>query len=226
MRRSEAAAHLFSRRHRGLSLLWTDRLVAWLRSSEFARQDACVLDYGCGLFDLAPGLAGAVGRVIGWDPDPSAIRVAQERCAGLAGCGALTDRASIPQGAADIAVLNSVTQYFEGPGEMGDVVAFLDTRLRPGRGSRILIVDIIPPRYCPAADALDTLRAAAPAGLFLQALVHLAKAALLHKGTDYYKPSEADLVLIASGWGFELDALPRNLTPSRQRYSVMLRRRG
>jgi SAM-dependent methyltransferase len=98
-----------------------------------------VLDLGCGTGFHLPRFAGTAARVIGIEPHPGLVRLAQRRTRGLAGADVLLGTAQdLPLPDASVDVVHVRWAYFFGPGcEPG--LAELDRVVR--RGGTALAID-------------------------------------------------------------------------------------
>jgi len=209
-------------RDRRMSEDWIRPLAEWL-ARNLVGHGAAVLDFGCGYFDLGVALAGVAGRVDGYDLNPEAVSVARGRVAAMGSAAVYGERDEIPASAYDVIVLNSVLQYFP---SMAAVEGFLDfavSRLRAGAGA-VVLADLIPPRYSGFADAADNLVHAARRGLARPMLRHLFNAARMPDGMVLLRIAPAELERAARSRGFGFERLPRNLTPSKRRYTCILKR--
>lgn len=214
--------HKWNRRDVRMAELWARDLVAYLRGRPWLGPDAAVLDYGCGYFDVGGGLADRVRRADGYDPDEGSLAVARGRGVGP-GTTLYSDPADLPRGAYDLIVVNSVIQYLDGDAEMARTLGRFRELLRP-RG-RVLVGDVVPPRFSSARDALRSLAVAARDGTLVSMLVYLWKAATKGRGLRLYQPAPDHLAGLAAAGGFGFELLPANVTRSRRRYSCVLARR-
>lgn len=204
--------------------LWIRPLAAFLRDRPAVKRGGALLDYGCGYFDAGLAVAGRASRIDGFDLDARALRAAAARAPAHARF--FEDEAAIPRDSYDVVVLNSVVQYFGTEARLGEVLKTLRSLLRSGTtDAEVVLSDLIPPTYNAALDAGRSLWHAGLNGCLRPMLVHLYKAATKPEGLDLLKVDAARLEAMARDAGFEVERLSRNLTPSRQRYSVVLRPR-
>jgi SAM-dependent methyltransferase len=105
---------------------------------------ASVVDIGCGSGFHLPLLAERAARVVGVEPHPPLLRLAQRRTAGVAGVDVRPGRAqSLPLPDASVDVAQARWAYFFGPGsEPG--LRELDRVMR--RGGAAFVVDVDPTR--------------------------------------------------------------------------------
>lgn len=204
------------------SRTWVARLVRYLVETGLADRETTVLDYGCGAFDLAGGLASHVKRIDGFEPHPASVTHSAARASSLANANIYSDLSSIPRHSYDLVVVNSVIQYMESAAELP---AFFDRcgDLLSRNGKRsLLVADIIPVGYSPNRDALAALGVALRHGFFIEMLRHLAKSALNGNGTRLARYDRTTFAALATAHGFRPHFLPENLTPSRSRYTCLL----
>jgi SAM-dependent methyltransferase len=215
--------HRWNRRDERMAELWVRDLVAYLRGLTWLGPNAAVLDFGCGYFDAGLALAGRVGRVDGMDTDPHAVAVARgrARAAGLRS-RLVTDAADLPACAYDLIFANSVFQYLDGDAGVTETLALFRRLLRPGGRGVAVLADLIPTRYSKPLDAGRSLWVAALNGVLPAMLVHLWKAARSPGGVRLHQIDPARTAELAAAAGFDCERLPRNLTPSRRRYTCVL----
>ena len=136
-------------------------------------------------------------------------------------CGNLYDEpGSIPDGAYDAIVLNSVLQYFSGPGEVGSLLANCRRWLKPG--GQLILTDLIPTGYLAPLDALWSLAYATRHGCFKAMIRHLYAAATNGSAVQLYKIDFPELERIARLAAFNVTRERTNWTPSIFRYSAIL----
>jgi SAM-dependent methyltransferase len=216
--------HRWNRRDERMAELWARDVVAYLRACPWLGPGAAVLDFGCGYFDAGLALAGSVGRVDGIDTDPHAVAVARARAPG--GSTIAGDAAELPVAAYDLILANSVFQYLDGDAGVADTLALFRRLLRPGGPGVVVLADLIPTRYSKALDAGRSLWVAARHGVLPAMLVHLWKAARNPAGVRLHQIDPPRTAELAAAAGFACEILPTNLTPSRRRYTCVLRARG
>jgi SAM-dependent methyltransferase len=85
----EAGVALYSLGSPELLAAATDELIARLRAWRILRPRRRVLDLGCGIGRLIPGLAGEAAFVVGAEISPAMLNLARARCAGLSNVGLL-----------------------------------------------------------------------------------------------------------------------------------------
>jgi hypothetical protein len=122
-----------------------------------------------------------------------------------------------------VIVVNSVIQYMNSQSELDAFFDLCRSLLRTDGKKSILIADIIPQGYSPYLDALESLRVALNHGFFLEMLLHLIKSAINGHGTRLTRHDQKAFDELARGRGFRPHFLPENLTPSRRRYTCLLR---
>jgi SAM-dependent methyltransferase len=202
--------------------IWLEPALTWLRAGNHLRQDAAVLDYGCGTGDFAGLIAGEVARADGFDIDLAAVTVAAERFAGRSNFFADPD--ALPSAAYDLITVASVLQYLR-PDELTAFCQRLRRLLKSDPRSFVLITDIIPPEYRSVPDALNSVLVGVRSGAAFAMAGHLLRSVVRMRQTALTMWDSETLARAAGSAGFELTLLPRNLTPSRQRYSCILRPR-
>lgn len=217
------AAHA---RNVGMAALWVEPLLEWLSRSGLLGSTTRVLDYGCGYFDVGLRLSGRVARVDGFDPDPQALALAHDRIAQAGGLqlSRLVEHVdALDPESYDLIVVNSVLQYLP---DFAAVDAFLAgcARWLPRAAGHVVLSDLIPPDYSAPLDAVDSLVHAARHGHARAMVAHLWQAATKPSGLALLHIDPRQLQAAAARHGFVVQRLPRNLTPSRRRYSVVLSR--
>jgi hypothetical protein len=204
---------------------WVTPLLDHLVAARLVDAESTVLDYGCGAFDLGVGLAGRCARVDGFDVHPGARALAGRRAATLPAATIHQHVGDIPDGRYDLVVASSVIQYLDEPALdalLARCAAWMTTTAR----SRLLLADVLPPDYAPYRDALDSIATAARGGFLGNMLGHLARSALHGHATRLQRHAPEALLARLERHGYLGELLPRNLTPSRRRYSILARRRA
>ena len=211
----------WNRRDEHMAELWVRGLVARLRDwPGLGKQDA-VLDFGCGYFDVGLAIADRVGRVDGFDIDERTVEVARSRCASHI----TSDRSELPAATYDLIVANSVFQYLGNEAEVLETLKLFRSLLRPGGRGEVLLGDLIPPTYSSVKDAFRSIRVAFANGMLLSMTAHLWKAAMKGNGLKLLQISPERIAALSTDAGFDCERLAVNVTPSRQRYSCVLRMR-
>ena len=219
----------WNRRNERMAQVWIQPLVQYLATRPATVRRGNVLDFGCGYFDAGLALLPKAARVDGVDLDTEALAVARERAAAVGGTSELVN--DLGQLAAsgrryDLIFINSVLQY------LPDVVAVRKTltRLRDllsaAPDAELVIADLLPATYSASRDALRGLGVAVKTGVLVPMVVHLAKAATRPKHLDLLRLGPEEMTGLARELGLACEILPRNLTPSRERFSVRLARAG
>lgn len=217
--------HTWNRRSERMAELWTRGVVGHVRAVLPA--GAAVLDFGCGFFDVGLAIADRAGRVDGIDPDPHAAGTARARVAAAGLNGSVFDAADdVPVGSYDLIVANSVLQYLADEATLAVTLARFRDWLRPGGQGTVVVADLIPERYSKWLDAGRSLAVSARHGVLTAMTAYLAKAALNAGGGKLLRVAPGRFAELAEAAGFACERLPRNLTPSRQRYSCVLTARG
>jgi SAM-dependent methyltransferase len=215
--------HRRNRRDERMAELWTRDVVAHLRGLPWLGPDRAVLDFGCGYFDAGLALADRAGRVDGIDTDPHAAAVARDRvrAAGVNSTIYASD-AGLPAATYDLILANSVFQYLGDDAGVADTLALFRRVLKPGGRGVVLLADLIPTRYSKPLDACRSLGVAARNGVLPAMLAHLWKAARCPDGVPLHRIDPGRIAELAAAAGFACERLPRNLTPSRRRYTCVL----
>lgn len=208
-----------NRRHIGMARFWAAPLIDWLSLQTFVNSTAKVLDFGCGYFDVGSALVPLTQRVDGFDICPFSISEAK-RLNPTHNSSLFEKRSDIPESTYDLIVVNSVLQYLPTETALEETLLFLKSRLR--NGGRLLLTDLIPPNYSAGRDAIENLWTVLPHGLALPMVTHLARALFTRNQQPLTKISPSWISDFALRRGAEIASLPQNLTPSRQRFSVLL----
>lgn len=189
--------------------------------------DATVLDYGCGEALSAGRVAAACGRLYLCDGAPLVRRRLADRFAGEPKVTVLApeeiDR--IPDGAVDLAVVNSLLQYLP-PEEFLSLLGVWRRKLR--EGGLLALADVIPTDASPLADVQALLGFAWRGGFVVPALRGLARTAL----SDYSKLraelgltqyGESEMLEILRERGFEAERRPANVGHNPWRMTFLAR---
>lgn len=215
--------HRRNRRDERMAELWTRDVVAHLLGLPWLGPDSAVLDFGCGYFDAGFALADRAGRVDGIDTDRHATAVARDRVRAAWVNSTIYDSAAeLPAATYDLVFANSVFQYLGGDAGVADTLALFRRVLKPGGRGVVLLADLIPTRYSKPLDACRSLEVAARNGVLPAMLAHLWKAARSPDGVALHRIDPARIAELAAAAGFTCERLPRNLTPSRRRYTCVL----
>ena len=214
-----------NRRDERMAEVWVAPLIDWLLSDCAGRDKLKVLDYGCGYMDASLGLIAHVNAVYGYDIDTAATRIAARRMKELGVRGRIFERREdIPEQSFDLIIVNSVIQYLASEQVLQELLGFLGQRLNHSPLAKIVVSDILPPSYRSIQDALRSLWVALRTGCLWAMLRHLYFAATKPSKLALLKLDLATLGHLAQQSGLMMQVLPENLTPSRQRYSVVLKR--
>ena len=190
--------------------------------------DAVVLDYGCGEALHADRIADAAGRLILCDAAPKVRAALASRFGHIRKIEIRTPEeiAALPEGALDLIVLHSVSQYLRSE-ETEALFALFHKLLKPG--GLFVLGDVIPPHVSPIADAAALLRFAAANGFLGAALLGLLRTAF----SDYPKLraklgltlyEEDAMVKKLEASGFTAQRAPKNIGHSRGRMTFLARR--
>ncbi len=214
-----------NRRDEKMAQIWVAPLVTWLQQVSAEMKELRVLDYGCGYMDASLALVNRASSISGFDIDASAARIAVRRLREVGGNGQVYERREeIPAEAFDIILVNSVIQYLSGEAELHQLFQFLRQKLSKAPLAKIVVSDILPPTYSSVWDAFRSLEVALRRGCLWAMLRHLYFAATKSSQLKLLMVDLATLRSIAQANELDLQLLPKNLTPSTQRYSVVLRR--
>lgn len=216
--------HQWNRRTTRMAELWVRDLVNYLRDLPWLGPDRALLDFGCGFFDAGIALADRVGRVDGIDIEPTALEVARSRAAGTR-CRFFGDCREVPRDTYDLIFASSVFQYLADEEEVLRTLRLFRTLLRHDGRREVLLVDLIPGRYSSVRDGLRSLWVATRHGVLAPMTAYLGRVALKGRGLPLLQLDPEQIAVLADTAGYDCERLPVNLTPSRQRYSVLLKRR-
>lgn len=177
---------------------------------------ATVLDYGCGEALSAQDVARACRRLILCDAAPSVRARIAERMAGWRGVSVSAPEELddvIPDGGADLIVVNSLLQYLTGP-EFAEAAALWRRKIAPG--GLLVVADVVPPETSPWRDADALLDFASKGGFLGAALFGLARTFF----SDYRRLrgelglstyDEFEMIALLAKAGFDAARQPRNL---------------
>lgn len=203
--------------------LWLAPKLAWLRAGEHLRPETVLLDYGCGAGDFVGLVASDVARADGFDIDSAAVQSAEARFG--RNSNFYSDAALLSPRAYDIITVTSVLQYIERE-DLRDLCARLRDLLKDDPRAFVLVSDVIPPEYKSMPDALNSVVVGLRSGAAFAMAGHLARSVLRIQKTALTTWDRDSLKKAAGHAGFDIVFLPHNLTPSRQRYSCLLRPRA
>ena len=213
--------HRWNRRDERMAELWVRDIVAHIRGLPWLGPDSAVLDFGCGYLDAGLAIADRVGRVDGFDTDPHAVAVARDRAAGR-NATVTGSAAELPDATYDLIFANSVFQYLGDDAGVAETLARFRRLLKPDGRGVVVLADLIPTRYSKPLDACRSLWVATCNGVLPAMLIHLWKAARSADGVALHRIDPERIAESAAAAGFDYERLPRNLTPSRRRYSCVL----
>jgi SAM-dependent methyltransferase len=197
--------------------------------AELPHANATVLDYGCGEALEAGKVAAACGKLILCESGPSLRADLESRFKDLASVTVLAPEyiESLPEGALDLVVANSVLQYLT-----REESTALAMRLRPklAPGGRLILADIVPPDSNIVADVSSLLSTAIKNGFFIAALIGLLQTFVSDYrrlrsqiGLTTYRENEMHALLEAAGYTSERRA--RNFGFNPRRMTFIARRR-
>jgi len=158
------------------------RLLAEEIAALVPRQDARVLDYGCGEALHAELVAAAAGEVLLCEAASGVRDGLQKRFADNPEIRIVAPHevARLPDRCLDLIVMHSVVQYLT-PAGTGALFALFHRLLKPG--GLLAVSDVVQPKVAAAADALALLRLGWSKGFFLAAAWGLARTLL----SDYWR---------------------------------------
>ncbi len=116
--------------------------LAWTRAMKFLLPNLKVADFGCGDGALTVEIAGWAREVIAIDCNPTFLKLAQERAAGLSNVRFLQeemDRVSIPNACMDLVVISQSLHYLDDP-----LPALREAYRILKAGGRLLVLDLLP----------------------------------------------------------------------------------
>ena len=212
-------------RHQRIVELWVRDLIAYFRGQSWLNSDCAVLDFGCGYFDAGLALADRVGRIDGIDIEANALEVSRLRTSHLPSTNLFASNDELPLGTYDLIFANSVFQYLQSDEAITSTLMMFRTLLKPGSRGEVLLVDLIPQSYSSVRDASRSMWVAARHGVLGAMVRYLWKAAFRKHGLALHRIDADRMAELADAAGFDCTKLPVNLTPSRQRYSCLLKLR-
>ncbi len=116
--------------------------LAWTRAMKFLLPNLKVADFGCGDGALTVEIAGWAQEIIAIDCNPTFLKLAQERAAGLSNVRFLQeemDRVSIPNACIDLVVISQSLHYLDDP-----LPALREAYRILKAGGRLLVLDLLP----------------------------------------------------------------------------------
>ena len=174
-----------------------------------------VLDYGCGEAAYAERLLAKAGQLTLCEAAPTLrerlkARVAHENRIAVA---SPDDVAALPDGAFDIVIMHSVSQYLSHD-ELDRLLALFRRLLRPG--GKLVLGDVVQPDIPAWKDAVALLRFGWREGFFLAAIGGLFRTvfsgyAKLRKDAGLTRYFERDMVAKIERAGFRVARAPRNI---------------
>lgn len=214
-----------NQRDQTMAQLWIRPLLSWFNHPSDTRlpplKNARLLDFGCGYLDVGIGLRSHCKTVDGYDIDPLAREIAARRLQQLHVPGFVYSTPSqIPQRSYDFIVVNSVFQYLSDLDDLKHHVGLLVSWLN-AKGV-VLICDLIPSDYSSVKDAFHSLTHACLNGCLAPMLKHLWYAATKSSRLKLLTIDRPTIKGIALDLGYQCSILPKNLSPSPYRYSVLL----
>ena len=213
----------WNRRDERMAELWVRGLVKYLRTMPGLNADSTVLDYGCGYFDAGLSIIDRVARVDGLDIEERTAEAARMRAAPWPSTRIYGNSADLSRESYDLIIANSVFQYLGNDEEVLQTLRLFRTLLKPEGRGEVLVGDLIPLTYSSVKDAFRSLWVACKHGMLYSMIVHLYKAAFKSDGLRLHQIAPDRFAQLSGEAGFRCERLPVNLTPSRQRYSCMLR---
>lgn len=188
---------------------------------------ARVMDYGCGEATSADHVAAACAALVLVEAAPNVRAALSAHYAGNSKIDVLTPEqaAALPEHSFDLIVLHSVAQYLTGA-QLDGLLATFRRLLKPD--GRLLVGDIVPPRFAAPAAALSLLRFSAANGFFWAAVGGLIRIFVsdylrLKKtvGLSHYEP--AAMVEKLKRAGFAAERAPRNIGHNPWRMTFLAR---
>lgn len=165
----EAGVALFSLGDPAILAKATGEVVGWLQDTGLLRQDADVLDLGCGFGRVAAALAPRCRSVLGLDVSAGMVAEARRRHARLANARFETtpgrDLAALPSAAFDLVLAVDSFPYIVQAGLAPGHISGIARALRPGS---VLAVLNLSYRGDPEADCTDMADWAKACGLALE----------------------------------------------------------
>jgi SAM-dependent methyltransferase len=192
--------------------------------AELPHARATVLDYGCGEALEAGKVAAACGKLFLCESGPTLCADLESRFKDLASVTVLApeDIESLPEGALDLVVANSVLQYLT-----REESAALARKLRPklAPGGRLILADIVPPDSNIVADVSSLLSTAVKNGFFFAALTGLLQTFVSDYrrlrsqiGLTTYRENEMYALLEQAGYASERRARNFGFNPRRMTF--------
>lgn len=192
--------------------------------------DAVVLDYSCGEALFSAQVAAACQKLILAEPAPG-VRgrlIARFGPNAKIAVRSLDELQQLPDGAVDLAVMNSVAQYMT-PAELDGALALMRRVLRPG--GKLVLGDILRPDVGAGTDVMALLKLAAKNGFLTDALWGLARTALsdywqLRKSIGLQRYGEAEMMAKLKAAGFAASLAKANIGYNPARMTFVATPRG
>ena len=194
-----------------------------------------VLDVGCGAGAVAALLAPRVAEIWWWDPSPN-MRSLAEGSTGDHPNARFCDLGAAPSGPGDgaplgapfdLILVNSVAQYMA-PEELRGWLPRWRRMLAPN--GRVVISDLIPPSHSSSFDIVDLfrfgVRHGSPIRVVRDSLGDVREYRRTSRDVPLVRVGIQELTAHAAEAGLETEALPRNLTHFRKRWTAILRPRA
>ena len=223
MTTAHLAAHTSNHRGSRLAITWARDLSNHLKALPWLSADSSLLDFGCGYLHVGITLAERAGQLDGYDIDDFSRQVARSRTAHLPTVRIHETSSELPSGTYDLIFANSVVQYLGNDAGIVETLRLFRTLLKPDGRREVILADLIPKEYSSALDAFRSLAVSVRHGFPFTMVRFLAKAAL-HRGTLHQVDPDR-LAELARDAGFDCTVLPTNLSPSRRRYTCLLKAR-
>ncbi len=205
------------RREPILSIEWLKPLAIWLEIN--FQGNLSILDFGCGHFNLAVLLKDSLFKFDGYDPDEIERKIAISQSTNKKHRIFKTAE-EIPNNHYDIILINSVIQYLNNESELKEILTDLKEKI--SKSGRIILSDIIPENYTPIRSAISDLYFASRSNLFFPYLKHITNSILFQKKQGLLKTSFVSLEKLSKEIDFDCRLIEVQLTPSHNRFAVML----
>ncbi len=203
---------------------WTDFYVESLLGLGILSSDDVVLDFGAGWGTVSDRILPFCKELYALDSSERMRNIMRNRFEKTDKLHVVASIEEIP-GPVDVVIVNSVFQYIPMQTGIEILKSFGD---KCTSDSRVVLSDLIPISYSKVADLLFLILHTAVAGKLLEFASHVLRAVRqssdsnLSDKLERYESGFITTVLRDSG--FDVELLPRNLTPSSKRYSILARK--